>query len=460
MNVRILIAILLSWSLHGHAQETFCNPKTEPCYAIYQGATSESQTQIHAIVPVLRNFRLNIKQSGTEVQSQIVPYATANYRGLHWKVLKFKIDGLSKNLTYQMDIVEAGRSQILESREFSTLDLQKNQVSFVLASCMSDDWRYRESKQQVWDVSAQKNPDLYFILGDVVYVDSFDFVAREVATEQDMWLRYIDSLNGLPLLKLKKLKPVLFTWDDHDYGTNDGNKYFSGRSAALKVFQAFFGYQDIPGVYANSKLGVASQFLGFGHNFVLLDNRAFREKPRLDANDRPLGANGPYDYLGLQQHNWILNAIAQGKQPTFLFGGNQFFGRRDDFKKKESFEGDYPNHFQKFLKDLKDLKVPVVFGSGDIHFSEVSRIEKEALGYETYEITSSAAHAFVFGNSTEPSWPNARRMAGVKKHNVMWIESKPRTERGRTMQGMDLKVLTLDGLGQNDIHLNLKILPQ
>ena len=34
--------------------------------------------------------------------------------------------------------------------------------------------------------------------------------------------------------------PVFHVWDDHDYGTNDGNKEFAGRADALQAFQEYY----------------------------------------------------------------------------------------------------------------------------------------------------------------------------------------------------------------------------
>ena len=75
------------------------------------------------------------------------------------------------------------------------------------------------------------------------------------------------------------------------------------------------------------------------------------------------------------------------------------------------------------MKDLKDVSSPVAFGSGDVHFSEIMKVEKDLLGYKTYEFTSSPVHSYMFGDKAN-LWKNDRRIAGSAQHNYMIINSK------------------------------------
>ncbi|MBY0452918.1 MAG: hypothetical protein K2P92_07775, partial [Bdellovibrionaceae bacterium] len=64
---------------------------------------------------------------------------------------------------------------------------------------------------------------------------------------------------------------------------------------------------------------------------------------------------------------------------------------------------------------------PVIFASGDIHFSEIMKITKDKVGYDTYEVTSSSMHSYA-----GTGWDNPLRVPGAftREFNFMMIRSK------------------------------------
>jgi hypothetical protein len=135
----------------------------------------------------------------------------------------------------------------------------------------------------------------------------------------------------------------------------------------------------------------------------------------------------------VQQEDWLMKSLAEAATPTWLLNGSQFFGK---YLEKDSFEGRHPYQFKRVLEKLRSIEAPVVFGSGDVHFSEVMRIEKPALGYETFEITSSSMHSL-----TAP-WvnirkTNPRRIATTWHYNYVVVQA--RAQAGR----LDFRALSL-----------------
>ncbi len=316
----------------------------------------------------------------------------------------------------------------VDQRTFKTLNTNSDQVSFAYASCMSDDYRFDRVINPMWQKMKDQNPDMIVLNGDVVYVDSYDFVERKKATELDIWFRFIDSLNRLPIYKWTELKPIFATWDDHDFGTNDGDKDFINKQAARKVFLGFFGGKNISGVYELEPSSVYFSLKAFQQNFIFLDNRYFRQ-PNKDPKSQEV-----YAHWGEKQYKWLLDEIKKTNQPTWLFSGNQFFsGVALDYK--ESLQDNNPENFKLLTSDLKNINVPVVFGSGDVHFSEIMKIPADRIGYETYELTSSSMHSFTYSG-----WDNPLRHEGAftKEFNFMMINSK--------------------ALGQNKVKINVKSL--
>src|SRR5690606_24925566 len=88
-----------------------------------------------------------------------------------------------------------------------------------------------------------------------------------------------DKLGSQPgYKKLLTICPVLATWDDHDYGVNDGGLEYPKREESQQIFLDFFGVgKDSPrrkqkGVYHAAMFGPEDKRV----QVILLDTRYFR----------------------------------------------------------------------------------------------------------------------------------------------------------------------------------------
>lgn len=385
---------------------------------IVQTATSDSETYINVLAPRLKNYQY-VVTSATGSEVPVKKYETIQYGPVFYKVDKIHVKGLKVGTTYKLKVIDSFRKYktVVDERSFAALDVKNSRAAnFALISCMADDWRFEEAIDPMWDRLKDQRPDFVVLNGDVVYVDSFDFVERGRANEQDIWQRYIDSFRRVPYYHSDRLIPTLATWDDHDYGTNDGDRTFLTKDASRRVFRAFFGSPEIKGVTQTGPGGTYSVFTGFGQKFYLMDNRSSRQ-PK-DTTGEAFG------HWGEIQHQWLVSSLTSSDAaPSWLINGDQFFdGKSLSFK--ESFEGHHPAHFRRLMEDLKKIKVPVVFASGDIHFSEIMKIpQKRGPGYETYEVTSSAMHSYA-----GEGWDNPLRVPGTKvlEFNFLMIQSRVR----------------------------------
>lgn len=384
---------------------------------IVQGPTSDTETNINVLAPRLKNYKyLVMDAAGTSYK--VEKYETLQPDVLLWKLDKISVTGLKPHSDYTLKIVDEfrGSQTLVDTRIFNTLDIKQPDIKFSYASCMSDDYRFNDIIDPMWTRMQEQNPDFVVLNGDVVYVDSFEFVERTKATELDIWQRFIASFERLPLYHWKHLKPIFATWDDHDFGTNDSDRTFASKKAARKVFLGFFGGQNIPGVYSLEKESVYFSLKAFNQRFIFLDDRYFRQPDK----DKP---EEEYAHWGETQHKWVFSQLNSDATPTWLFDGDQFFSGVD-LSYKESLQSNHPAHFKKIMGELKTAKAPVIFASGDIHFSEIMQIPKEApngVGYNTFEVTSSSMHSF-----TGTGWDNPLRVPGAftREFNFMMIRSK------------------------------------
>ena len=392
--------------------------------AIVQGATSTTEAYFNIMAPRNRKYKFEITHRNKAV-GKITTLETIEPKNLHFKIIKIHVSDLQPSQEYELLAKISYKNSTIDRRMFRTFPEHQTNIRFVLGSCMSEDYAFKHVQDKIWDQILSHSPNLIILNGDIVYVDSYDFVPRNKATAMDIWQRYVHTMETVPLFHRKQLIPILATWDDHDYGTNDSDKSFKSKKHALAAFQAFFGSKDIAGVYENGKSGVYKYFSYAGQRFFMLDNRYFR-------NSR--GSKNTYAHWGKTQHKWLIDNLNKNDEPAWLINGGQFFAPpvlvdgRDGKKRQinETFMGDHPIHFKTLIRDLKKVTAPVIFSSGDIHFSELLEIEADKIGYKTYEITSSPLHSYIFRNKPgQPElWDNPRRIAGAKDHNYILVDSQ------------------------------------
>lgn len=382
---------------------------------IIQGPTSDTETNINILSPRLKNYIYVVKDDvGTPYT--VETYETVYTQPLHWKIDKIHIKNLKPKTRYSLEVVDEFRSSrtTVDQRVFRTLETDTNHIKFAYASCMADDYRFDEVIDPMWERMKIQNPDMLILNGDLVYVDSFEFVERKKATELDIWFRFIEALNRLPVYHWHELKPILAMWDDHDFGTNDGDRDFKEKIAARKIFLGFFGGKNIDGAYQLETDSVYFSFNAFMQKMLFLDNRYFRQ-PNKDQI-----VSEKYGHWGEKQHQWLLSQLNDEKTPVWIFNGNQIFSG-NDLKFKEAMQTNHPEHFKVLMEDLKKSKSSIAFASGDIHFSEVMQIPATQTGFNTYEITSSSMHSY-----SGEGWDNPLRVPGAftNEFNFMLIRSE------------------------------------
>lgn len=309
------------------------------------------------------------------------------------------VTGLSLGQTYVLHMYQEGRE--VDAREFRALDTRKASGRFALVSCMVD--LLLPIQSYMWAAMEAARPDVLFLIGDASYID-----IGGNGTIESCWTRHIESRRKIDLYYMKTLIPTISTWDDHDYAGDNATKNHPLNGKSIVVWKALFGWE--PRGTSCLGPGVACGVEFFGQRFFLMDDRTWRDEWNV-----PHGS-----HWGQQQENWLFDSLATSEMPAWLLNGSQYFGA---YLEKDSFEGRHPEQFKRVMQRLRDTKAPVVFGSGDVHFSEIMKIEKSILGYETFELTSSSMHSF-----TAP-WinirkTNPRRILTTWHYNFLLVQSQ------------------------------------
>ena len=257
----------------------------------------------------------------------------------------------------------------------------------------------------LWDDIESFDPNVWIWGGDVIYSDTEDMKFLEK--------NFIKQKNDSTYNSFLKKYEVIGTWDDHDYGLNDGGFEYSKKDSAQQLFLDFL---DVPlndvrrkqeGLY-HSKLYTLKEG---SINVIVLDTRYFRSNLTLDPETRKKykpNKLGEGTMLGKKQWLWLENEIINSQASyTIIVSSIQFLASEHGF---ESW-GNMPHEVKKLEKILmlnKDTKTIIL--SGDRHISEFSSKNILGLSYPLLDFTSSGmTHSY----TSFKSEPNKFRIGNV-----------------------------------------------
>lgn len=242
----------------------------------------------------------------------------------------------------------------------------------------------QERPQPIWDTINAAHCDAFVLHGDNIYGDSPDpVVLRE---------KYA-LLAAMPgFAKLRQMTPLFATWDDHDYGINDGGAGFPGAAAAQKEFCDFFKVPAVsplrttPGVYDCVTFGPAGKRV----QLILLDTRSFRSPLKKDAaNPKVTIPNNDADatILGEAQWAWLERRLREPAEIRVVISSIQLIANEHGSEKWDNF----PKERARFLELLRRTQAKgVVVISGDRHMAEISALTSaEGAPYTLHDLTTS-----------------------------------------------------------------------
>jgi alkaline phosphatase D len=211
--------------------------------------------------------------------------------------------------------------------------------------------------------------------------------------------------------------PLLATWDDHDYGLNDGGADYPHKLAAKRAFLEFFNTVtpavtslDEPGIYS-ARTVVADS--GLVIQFIVLDTRSFRSSMEKRKNNE-LCQRGGWEFmtdddatvLGETQWQWLQGELTKPADVRLLVSSIQVLPTQQCFEKWSNF----PQERERLFSLIQQTKANgVVLVSGDRHLSEISVLDREDFAYPLYELTSSGLNSALKGRFNSDDEPNNLR---------------------------------------------------
>jgi alkaline phosphatase D len=277
----------------------------------------------------------------------------------------------------------------------------------------------QDRPQPLWKLIAKQEPQLWIWLGDNVYGDSEDVsVLRAKYVQQQRNPEYRDFVRKVP---------IVGTWDDHDFGKNNGGREFTARRASQAALLDFLGEpaqsprRDQRGVYASYTYGPVGKQI----KVILLDTRYHRDA---------IGSNGTI--LGEAQWQWLERELRSSKAQIHLIGsGIQVLPEQHRFEKW----ADFPAERERLFKLIGQTKASgVIFLSGDRHIAELSRVRTPHVRYPLFDLTSSGLTHTWSSLRREANWHRVGDLVIALNYgtiDVDWEAADPRI----TMRVLDDK---------------------
>ena len=351
---------------------------------------------------------------------------------------KLILDNLEPGTTYNYKITVNSKTQELAyPLSFTTQELWQWRTdpppfSIAMGSCLyindPEDDRPGEpygGRYEILESIHQKSPDVMLWLGDNLYYREPDFYSK-----YQMALRYIHTRSIEPMQALVANSVNLAIWDDHDYGPNNSDRTYRMRRQALDIFKTYwpnpaFGTMETAGVFFRYKYSDVE--------FFMTDDRFHRAPNSAD--------NSSDDFFGRRQLNWLKESLLSSNA-TFklVVVGNQ---ATNTYSGHEGFPN-YTERYNELMNFLAAHEIEgVVFLSGDRHFTELLKTERDDL-YPLYELTSSPLTSGTYAGIVESEEAdNPLRIDGTLVYDTrnfgMIQVSGERDDRSLILQTYDVK---------------------
>jgi alkaline phosphatase D len=263
----------------------------------------------------------------------------------------------------------------------------------------------------LWHEIDKHNPNIFIWGGDVIYSDTDH--------PQVMVKNYDILLQNEQYKMFKQKYEILGTWDDHDYGKNDGGANYPMKEKSQELFLNFL---DVPlndprreqkGIYFAKNYIVKDKMI----KVIILDTRFFRSdlKKAVDGKKKYIPLSGG-TMLGEKQWEWLAGELNNSKADFHIIMSSvQVWSNQHGFETW----GNMPDEVKKLDLLFSNSKAKnIILLSGDRHISEISAKKIQGMNYPVIDFTSSGmTHAY----TSFKGEPNPFRLSEVVFQNNFGI---------------------------------------
>jgi alkaline phosphatase D len=312
-----------------------------------------TRTSSPALVTVQYSVDPNMQDDVSET-SVIITASASDYTAI------FSLTGLVPSTTYSYRVVANGQAQLPPFPSFRTAPAagSSEDFGFVVFADLVNIRAYPNDPAPAYFAAASEAPAFFVQIGD--------FDHRNPQTIKEMRRMHRDVRSRLTAAgrdlseAILPWFPVYHVWDDHDYGTNNGDKTFAGKAAALQAFKEYYPTPDL----ANPAAGIWHKFSYAQAEIFMLDLRSQRDEPG-DDPEEPGKSILEGDPIARGQKQWLKTGLLTSTARWKIVMSSVPFNRRT--KPLDSW-GAFLAERREILNFLCTNRITgVVMISGDIH---------------------------------------------------------------------------------------------
>jgi alkaline phosphatase D len=328
------------------------------------------------------SFEKPLRLSVMNAKQQVIASTESTSLAANDHVAKFHITGLSAATAYTYrieDLSTAPPALLLSSSNglrFKTASpiSARTLVTAAFASCAN------ATSEPVWQRIAALNVDQVVFGGDTPYVDVAD-----LPTIRQKQRAFLET----PMMQsLIRSTSSVGTWDDHDFGLNNGNGVNAGdrRVNTRRGFTEYRAHDQ----YGTGTEGIYHKVQNGPMEIFLLDPRWWSQTMASPVDPQRKTSFGP------EQWTWLRQQLENSRAPFKILVMGQIWQDKKNSENDDMFT--YLHERDALFDFIKAKKISgVVLVGGDIHVSR-HLIHRQRIGYNLHDFITSPAHTSVISS--------------------------------------------------------------
>lgn len=295
---------------------------------------------------------------------------------LNRRVVHFEVNELLPATSYYYAIEVEGKRDEDKLGQFETPPAE-GPFSFQIAlgSCARTG-----SNGRVFDTIRKHDPFMFFHLGDFHY-ENISVNRRDLYAEAMEQALYAPAQNAL-----YRAQPIMYVWDDHDFGPNNSGGDAPGKLSAQLNYRQYVPHYPLDA--GNAPSPIYQAFTIGRVRFIVTDNRSERSNRRDDDNAQK-------SILGSKQKQWFKEELrkAKGNYGAIVWVNTMPWIAKQ--KKKQDHWGGYATERAELANYIVELGIDnLLMVSGDAHMlafddgSNSNYAQKSGKGFPVFHVSA------------------------------------------------------------------------
>ena len=260
--------------------------------SMWSGAITANSAQVKARMENDGSVRLAVSTNSSMSSPQFSNSSNASLSE-NFRMATLNIEGLQRDTIYYYAIEYDGAINTSVVGKFKTFPAGSGSFKFICSSCAQPN-----SNNNVFDVIRNREPLFFLHMGDLHY--------KNIGFNDLNEFRggFTSVFDQDKQASLYRNIPIVYMWDDHDYGPNDSDSTAPGREASRLVYQEMAPHYPLPAGSGN--VPIYHSFSVGRVRFIVSDLRSERDPvPKADDANKTM--------MGAAQKAWFKNELLDAK---------------------------------------------------------------------------------------------------------------------------------------------------